>query len=119
MTESRQYVRVLLYGCAHRPKFSAMSVPKKDDWMTCYACRTARQVVGIETGWRQARAKCKICKWMAASDNMTRKKMRALSQHHANAMEHRVGIEKDGYEELVSPQGFRQQPLIDDLLLPD
>jgi len=42
-----------------------------------------------------------------------------LSQRHANAMEHRVGVEKDGYEELVQPQGFTQQPLIDDLLLPD
>jgi len=50
---------------------------------------------------------------------MTRKRMLFLSQRHANAMEHRVGVEKDGYEDLVQPQGFTQQPLIDDLLLPD
>ena len=119
MTESRQYVRVLLYGCAHKPRFSAMSVPKRDDWMTCYACRTARKVAGTETGWKYARAKCKTCKWTAASETMTRKRMLFLSQRHANAMEHRVGVEKDGYEELVQPQDFTQQPLIDDLLLPD
>src|SRR5882757_6117453 len=119
MTYSRQYVRVLLYGCAHKPKFSAMSVPNIGDWMTCYACQTARKVVGIETGWKEARAKCKLCPWTAASETMTRKKMMFLSQRHANAMGHTVGVEKDGYEVLVKSQDFSLPPLIDDLLLPD
>lgn len=119
MTYSRQYVRVLLYGCAHKPKFSAMSVPQKGDWMTCYPCQTAREVVGIETGWKEARAKCKTCEWTAASETMTRKRMMFLSLRHANAREHRVGVEKDGYEVIVKPEKFSQPPLIDDLLLPD
>jgi len=50
---------------------------------------------------------------------MTRKKMMFLSQRHANAMGHTVGVEKDGYEVLVKSQDFSQPPLIDDLLLPD
>jgi len=87
--------------------------------MTCYACQTARKVVGIETGWKEARAKCKLCLWTAASETMTRKKMMFLSQRHANAMGHTVGVEKDGYEVLVKSQDFSQPPLIDDLLLPD
>jgi len=42
-------------------------------------------VVGIETGWKEARAKCKTCEWTAASETMTRKNMMFLSQRHANA----------------------------------
>jgi hypothetical protein len=119
MTESRQYIRVLLYGCAHKPKFSAMSHPKKGEWITCYACRTAREVVGTETGWKMAQSRCCLCKWRCASENMTKRKMVFLSQKHADATGHNVLISKDGYETKIAPRVTYQPPLVDDLLFPD
>jgi len=119
MAESRQYVRVLLYGCAHKPKFSAMAPPKKGDTITCYACRRGRLVTGIETGWKYASAACRRCKWKFASETAGKKRLYARARAHADAYTHHVCVTHDGYEEIVKPADSRQLQLIDDLQLPE
>lgn len=118
MTESRQYVRVLLYGCLHRPKFSAMNTPIKGDTITCAICGRGRLVVGLETGWVRADAKCRNCPWRYANAG-TKKKLFAHAHRHADGHGHTLRVTNDGHVTVVKPQVGFQIPLIDDLLLPD
>ena len=119
MAESRQFVRVSLYGCSHKPKFSAIGHPIKGDTITCYACRRARLVVGIESGWKFARARCLRCSWQFTSETAGAKKFKRVSLAHANAWEHKVMIENDGKEIKILPQTPGQLALIDILELPE
>lgn len=118
MTESRQYVRVLLYGCSHKPRFSAMNTPIKGDTITCAPCRRARLVVGMETGWAHAGARCRNCPWKYANAG-TKKKLFFYTHKHADARGHTLVITNDGYDTVIRPRSSAQIPLIDDLLLPD
>lgn len=116
-TRSSKLIRVLLYECAHKPNFTAMTVPQKGQTITCFACNQPRTVVGMQTGWALAEAHCKGCKWSIGQSGFTRKKIVTLSQRHANARDHRVEIVKDGYTLKIKPAKHYQPPLIDDLLL--
>lgn len=118
MTESRQYVRALLYGCSHRPKWSAMYAPKKGDNVHCYACGRDRTCVGILTGWSEAAVKCTRCEWSYASQKDTKKKLFNLAHRHADARDHVVNVTRDGYTSKVKPRVGAQLVLVDDLLLP-
>jgi hypothetical protein len=118
MTESRNYVRVLLYGCSHKPKFSGMSAPKKGDLITCYVCRRGRRVTAIEGGWKYAEARCRQCQWRFQSEGAGKKRLVKAAQTHANARGHRVGVDHDGSTIMVYEENPGQIPLIDDLLLP-
>jgi len=118
-TVSRVYVRVLLYGCSHKPKFTAMHHPKKGDEILCYACNRSRRVVGIETGWKYATIKCQSCQWKYQSETAGKKRLFVLAHRHADARGHHVFIENDGHVSRVYPAKGEQLPLIDDLLLPD
>lgn len=118
MTERRMQVRVLLYGCSHKPRFSAMGPPVKGDVLFCGGCRRERLVVGLQSGWAKATVRCVRCPWKFTSDNSTKKKLFSLAQKHANAMDHKVIVENDGHQTDVKPTVGFQAPLIDDLLLP-
>jgi hypothetical protein len=118
MTEGRQTVRVLLYGCVHKPRFSAFSCPKVGDTITCFMCRRGRDVVGIETGWAKAGAECSGCKW-SCSNTGAKKRLFALAHRHADGLGHRVKVINDGHVTVVRPRTGSQLLLIDDLMLPD
>lgn len=117
-TRSSKLIRVLLYECAHKPNFTAMIVPEKGQIITCFACNQPRTVVGMQTGWANAEARCKLCKWSIGPSGFTRKRIVSMSQRHANARNHRIAIIKDGWTMEIKPQTSYQPPLIDDLLLP-
>jgi hypothetical protein len=95
-----------------------MNVPQKGEIMTCYACRRGRVVVGMETGWAHASARCRTCPWKVYSEGMTRKRLVFLSQTHADMRGHQVTITHDAVETVLKPKVGQQLPLIDDLLLP-
>lgn len=118
MTERRQWVRVLLYGCVHRPKLSAMAVPKTGETMLCRICRRQRVVIGVETGWANAVVKCRECGWKISAENRDRKRLFGLAQRHADARGHVVIVRNDAADTLIRPKVGQQLPLIDDLLLP-
>lgn len=117
-TTSRVYVRIILNGCVHKPKFTAMSHPKKGDEILCYMCRRSRVVVGIETGWKYATVKCQSCDWHFQSETAGKNRLFVVAHRHADARGHRVHIESDGKVSRISPKIGTQDPLIDDLLLP-
>lgn len=119
MAESRQFVRVSLYGCSHRPKFSGMSHPKKGETITCYGCRRDRIVMGVESGWKFARARCFKCPWQFASETAGQRKLKHVSLAHANAWGHKVLIENEGMEIKILPDHPGQLTLIDNLELPE
>jgi hypothetical protein len=110
---------VLLNGCSHKPKFTAMSHPKKGDEILCFACQRSRLVVGIETGWKYATVKCSQCPWRFQSATAGKKRLFVLSHRHADAQGHTVHVENDGYRTIIKPVVGWQQPLIDDLMMPD
>lgn len=118
-TISRSFVRAVLYGCSHRPKFTAMYHPKKGDEILCHPCNRSRRVVGIETGWKFATVKCRNCGWKYQSEKAGKKRLFELAHKHADARGHHVLIENDGHVSRVAPVKGTQIPLIDDLLLPD
>jgi hypothetical protein len=118
-TGGRQFVRVLLYGCAHKPKFGAFSCPKVGEVITCYFCGRGRTVVGIETGWKDATVTCTRCPWKFASEKAGKKRMFVLAHRHADARDHIVHVNNDGHVTVVPPKVGQQLKLIDDLLLPD
>lgn len=117
-TVSRSWVRIVLDGCTHRPKFTAMSHPKKGDEILCYMCHRSRRVVGIETGWKYATVKCMTCDWKFQSETAGKKRMFVIAHRHADARTHHVQIENDGHITKIKPVVGNQLPLIDDLLLP-
>lgn len=119
MTSRSQDVRVLLYGCSHRPRWSSFSCPIKGDQIICRLCNRPRRVIGIQTTWAMATAKCRSCKWHIASDGMGKRRLLAVAQRHANATDHQVSVWNDGYETRVKSPKCYQPSLIDDLLLPD
>ncbi len=118
MTLGRGDVRVLLYGCSHKPRFSGMGPPKKGDTITCAICRRSREVIGIESGNAGIQIECRgsakfNCPWKIVSKTMSAKRIKLLAKRHANAQEHTVVIVKDGYEFIVKPQKTFAQPTLD------
>lgn len=111
-------VRVLLYGCSHKPKFNAFSSPVKGDTITCYACGRGRLVIGVETGWSRAAMNCLNCPYQLRNTGKGKKYLVNTATRHANACGHTVTIVHDAVETVVKPQTHFQQPLIDNLLLP-
>lgn len=117
-TTSRVYVRVLLNGCSHKPKFTAMSHPKKGDTILCFMCQRSRLVVGIETGWKYATVKCQACDFRFQSETAGKNRLFVIAHRHADARTHHVHIENDGRVSKIAPKIGDQLPLVDDLLLP-
>lgn len=111
-------VRVLLYGCSHKPKFNAFSSPVKGDTITCYACGRGRLVTGVETGWSRAAMNCLNCPYQLRNTGKGKKYLVNTATRHANACGHTVTIVHDAVETVIKPQTHFQQPLIDNLLLP-
>jgi type IV secretory pathway TrbF-like protein len=96
-----------------------MSVPKKGDEILCFACKRGRLVIGLETQWKYATAKCQQCPWTFQSDTAGKKRLFAMAHRHADARGHLVHVEGDGVVTKVPAKVGYQPPLIDDLLLPD
>lgn len=119
MTERDNMVRVSLYGCMHKPKCSAMVVPKKGEKYRCTVCRRDRIVVGVITTWARARITCGSCRYKVQNDGtFGKKRFLSLAIRHANNRAHVVNVIHDGDVTVINPQHFSQLPLIDDLLLP-
>lgn len=119
MTERNDVMRVLLYGCSHKPKVSAMVSPKIGDEYHCPVCRRSRRVTGVHTTWAYARIACQGCKWQVSNDNKFGKKaFTAIAVRHADSRLHSVEVHHDGQVDVIKPQSFKDVPLIDDLLLP-
>jgi len=119
MTERDNTMRVLLYGCVHKPKVSAMVSPKKGEKYFCGVCKRERVVTGVETTWARARVQCMNCDWKLTNNgSRNRKQLVALAVRHANVRLHRVSLVHDAVVDIVKPQDNTQIPLIDDLLLP-
>lgn len=113
-------VRVVLYGCSHRPKISALSAPKPLSDYMCYTCGRTRVVKGSVTTWAGAVIDCRQCKYtFANTGKYGSKKMISIAVMHANSRLHRVEIRHDGEVLVIKPQSFQQLPLIDDLMLPE
>lgn len=118
-TERHDVMRVVLHGCSHRPKVSAMVSPKQGDFYFCGTCRRRRVVVGAHTTWAYATIVCLRCKYQFRNNgSQSKKKIVSSAIRHANARGHVVEVMHDGVVDVVRPEGGRQLPLIDDLLLP-
>lgn len=119
MTVRGDRVRVLLYGCSHKPLFSAMSAPKTGDEIVCYTCGRKRQVIGMFTTWARARIECQQCDFTYQNNNeFGKKRMMGLALRHASARLHKVDVIHDGKVDTVKPEGNQQLSLIHDLQLP-
>lgn len=117
--QSRTYARVLLYGCSHKPKFSAYSLPKFGEEILCHPCNRARVVAGFETEWKYAVIKCQSCPWRFSSETAGKKRILELAHKHADAASHSVAVDCDGTRIVVKAKIGNQLKLIDDLLMPD
>jgi hypothetical protein len=122
MTDRVDRVRIIFYGCSHRPKVSAMSAPKTGTLHYCSPCRRNRKVLGMETTWLKASLRCQACSYTYVNGTeervLGRKAIMALAVKHANSRIHRVDVLHDGICDEVHPAANGQLPLIDDLLLP-
>src|ERR1700759_4662609 len=118
MTKRDKYVRASLYGCAHRPKFSALWSPKVGDYLQCAICKRSRLVVRLIPDEPQLSVTCDGCSWKITDTQKTYGATKALATRHANAQTHVVRILHNGAREMIKPQKHYQPSLIDPLLLP-
>lgn len=118
-TQRGDQVRIMFYGCSHRPRMSAMSSPRVGEMALCYTCGRRRIVKGMVTTWKSAVLKCDTCDWkLENKGRLGRKNLISIAVRHSNNFMHRVSILHDGQQDVIKPQSFKQIPLIDDLLLP-
>ncbi len=115
MTVGRGMIRVKLYGCSHKPKFSAFSPPIVGDWLTCLICKVPRQVTGIEFENARMRVECRgrECQWVIAESSKTSKVMKLMARRHADAHGHLVVIIHEGREFEIKPRINYEQPILD------
>lgn len=119
MTQREDMVRVSLYGCMHKPKMSAMVVPKTGETYRCGLCKKDRVIKGVITTWARAQISCNGCTYKTVNDGtIGKKRFIANALRHANSRGHTVHVIHDGEITVIKPQSFYQVPLIDDLLLP-
>ncbi len=115
MTVGRGMVRVSLYGCSHKPKFSAFSCPLVNDWLTCLICKRPRQVTRVEYENAHTRVECRgrECQWVIAESSRSTKVMKNLARRHADALGHLVVIISHGVEYPIKPRDSYTQPVLD------
>lgn len=112
-------MRLVLSGCSHKPKVSAMVSPKKGDSFYCSTCRRPRIVFGLYTTWAYAQVICRGCKYRFNNNgSLGKKRVIACAIRHANTRGHTVDVVHDGLVDTVTPERFKQLPMIDDIFLP-